>query len=256
MKKLQIIFFLALSVTVCAQKQVTVEDFTTQNTFNQKSVSGINWMKDGKFYSTIESNKIVKYDITSGKAVETIFDGATATPKLEIRSYSFSEDEKKILLLTNYEGIYRRSFRADYFVYDVATKAIHKLSENGKQSYASLSADNSKIAFVRGNNLFITNLADWSEVQVTNDGKFNSIINGTTDWVHEEELGFVQAFQWSPDGKKLAYYLFDESLVREYTLQKWNKGQLYPELYTYKYPKAGEANSTVEIWIYDVASKE
>src|SRR5688572_6732162 len=169
MKKLSIIFFLALSVTVCAQKQVTIEDFTTENTFNQKSISGINWMKDGKFYSTLESNKIVKYNMTSGQAVETIFDGATATPKVDIRSYSFSEDEKKILLLTNYEGIYRRSFRADYFVYDVASKAIHKLSEKGKQSYASLSADNSKIAFVRDNNLFYVNLTDWSEVQITDD---------------------------------------------------------------------------------------
>jgi len=256
MKKLSFIFLLAFSVTVCAQKQITIEDFTTKNTFNQKSVGGINWMKDGKFYSTLESNKIVKYDITTGKAVETIFDGTVQNPKVDVRSYSFSEDEKKVLLLTNYEGIYRRSFRADYFVYDIPTKAIHKLSEKGKQSYAVLSADNSKIAFVRDNNIFYVNLADWSEIQLTDDGKFNSIINGTTDWVHEEELGFVQAFQWSPDGKKLAYYRFDESNVKEYTLQKWNKGQLYPELYTYKYPKAGEANSTVEIWFYDVASKQ
>lgn len=257
MKKLIVLILVgSIGITASAQKQITVDDFTTKPTFVQKSVRGINWMDDGKFYSTQEANKIVKYDITTGKPVETILDGAALNPKIEIQGYSFSDNEGKILLQTDFANIYRRSFTAEYFVYDLATKNVRKLSTGGKQSYATFSPDGSKVAFVRGNNLFYVNLSDWSEIQVTDDGKFNHIINGSTDWVYEEELSFAQAFQWSSDGKKLAYYRFDESGVKEYTLQKWNKGQLYPELYTYKYPKAGEANSVVEIWVYDVASKQ
>ncbi|HEY3404085.1 MAG TPA: S9 family peptidase [Ohtaekwangia sp.] len=256
MKFILTLLFCAMAWCCAAQKQITIEDFTTKPTFVQKTVRGINWMNDGKFYSTQEGNKIVKYNITTGQAVETILDGASLNPQIEIQGYTFSSDEKKILIQTEFANIYRRSFTAEYFVYDLATKTIHKLSQGGKQSYATFSSDGSKVAFTRANNLFYVTLGDWSEVQVTDDGKFNHIINGSTDWVYEEELTFAQAFQWSPDGKKLAYYRFDESQVKEYTLQKWNKGQLYPELYTYKYPKAGEANSVVDIWFYDLSSKQ
>ncbi|SKC75589.1 S9 family peptidase [Ohtaekwangia koreensis] len=255
MNKLLIAVFFAFSITGYAQKQITVEDFTTKNTFSQKTVRGINWMKDGKFYSTLENNKVVKYNITSGKPVETLVDGSTLNPKIEIQDYLFSGDEKKLLLSTNFQSIYRRSFTADYFVYDIATKSVKALSSKDKQSYAAFSGDGSKVAFVRENNLFYVTLADMQEVQVSTDGKFNHIINGTTDWVYEEEFSFVDGFYWSPDGKKLAYYRFDESAVREYNLQRWGK-TLYPTDYRFKYPKAGEANSTVEIWFYDLASKQ
>ncbi len=255
MNKLLIAVFFAFSIAGYAQKQITVEDFTTKNTFSQKTVRGINWMKDGKFYSTLENNKVVKYNITTGKPVETLVDGSTLNPKIEIQDYLFSGDEKKLLLSTNFQSIYRRSFTADYFVYDIATKSVKALSSKGKQSYAAFSGDGSKVAFVRENNLFYVTLADMQEVQVSTDGKFNHIINGTTDWVYEEEFSFVDGFYWSPDGKKLAYYRFDESAVREYNLQRWGK-TLYPTDYRFKYPKAGETNSTVEIWFYDLASKQ
>jgi dipeptidyl-peptidase-4 len=254
MKNLSFILVFISAVSAVAQKAITVDDFTTKNTFVQKSVRGINWMKDGKFYSTQEGNKVVKYNVTTGQAVETILDGDALTPKLEVQGYTFSEDEKRILIQTNFANIYRRSFTADYWVYDVASKSIHKLSENGKQSYATFSPDGTRVAFARANNLFYVSLNDWKEVQVTQDGKSNSIINGSTDWVYEEELSFAKAFEWSANGKKLAFYRFDETQVREYILQKWNKGQLYPDNYKYKYPKAGEANSVVEIWIHDLES--
>jgi Dipeptidyl aminopeptidases/acylaminoacyl-peptidases len=255
MKKLLIVAFSVLLSAAYAQKAISIEDFTTQNTFAQRSVSGINWMNDGKFYTSISENKIWKYDITTGQTAETLVDGTALSPKINIQDYTFSKDEKRILLLTEFESIYRRSFKAEYYIYDLATKSLTKLSKNGKQQYAEFSADASKVAFARGNNLFFVNLSDMSEVQVTSDGKFNSIINGSTDWVYEEEYGFAQAFAWSPDGARLAYYRFDESNVREYNMQKWNKGQLYPDDYRFKYPKAGEANSVVEIWFYDVNAK-
>ena len=255
MNKLLTAVFFALCITGYAQKQITVEDFTTKNTFPQKTVRGINWMKDGKFYSTLENNKVVKYNITTGQPVATLVDGSTLNPKIDIQDYSFSGDEKKLLLTTDFQNIYRRSFTANYFIYDLASKSVKPLSANGKQSYAAFSADGSKVAFVRENNLFYVTLSDMKEVQVTDDGKFNHIINGTTDWVYEEEFSFVDGFYWSPDGKKLAYYRFDESAVREYNLQRWGK-TLYPTDYRFKYPKAGEANSTVEIWIYNLDSKQ
>ena len=255
MNKLLTAVFFALCITGYAQKQITVEDFTTKNTFPQKTVRGINWMKDGKFYSTLENNKVVKYNITTGQPVATLVDGSTLNPKIDIQDYSFSGDGKKLLLTTDFQSIYRRSFTANYFIYDLASKSVKPLSANGKQSYAAFSADGSKVAFVRENNLFYVTLSDMKEVQVTDDGKFNHIINGTTDWVYEEEFSFVDGFYWSPDGKKLAYYRFDESAVREYNLQRWGK-TLYPTDYRFKYPKAGEANSTVEIWIYNLDSKQ
>lgn len=249
-----LVFLLFASLTVFAQKQITMEDVTMRPTFAQRSVRGINWMKDGKFYTSQAGNKIIKYNVTTGQEVETVLDGDALS--IQISDYSFNDDESKIMIDTQHESIYRRSFKSEYFIYDVATKSLKKLSNGGKQSYATFSPASDKVAFVRDNNLFYVNLADGSEVQVTDDGKFNHIINGSTDWVYEEELSFAQAFYWSPDGKKIAYYRFDESNVKEYNMQKWNKGALYPEDYRYKYPKAGEDNSVVEIWIYDVSSKQ
>jgi len=256
MKKLIFLMTLLSSVSMMAQKQITIEDFTTKNTFAQKSVNGINWMNDGKFYTSITDNKIIKYDIALGQPVETIVDGNELSEKITIDSYQMSADEKKLLLTTHFENIYRRSFKADYYIYDIASKSLRKLSEGGKQSYANFSPDGSKVAFTRDNNLFYTTVSDLKEVQLTSDGKFNFIINGSTDWVYEEELGFAQAFYWSPDSKKIAFYRFDESKVKEYNMQKWNKGELYPEDYKFKYPKAGEDNSVIEIWMLDLASNQ
>ncbi len=256
MKKFLLFALLLVTTATIAQKQITVEDFTMRPTFGTRSVSGINWMKDGKFYSSLQNNKVVKYNITTGEAVETLVDGSLLSPAIDIDDYSFSADEKQILLSTGFEPIYRWSFRADYYIYDLSTKTIKKLSANGKQSYASFSPDGSKVAFVRGNNLFYVSLSDMREIQVTNDGKFNEIINGSTDWVYEEEFGFTTAFFWSPDNNKLAYYRFDESKVKEYNMQKWNQGALYPQDYKFKYPKAGEVNSAIEIYVYDLASQQ
>ena len=257
MNKLRILFsFYILTIaTVFGQTQISVDDFTTENTFDEKEVTGINWMNDGKFYTALVDNKVVKYDITTGLAVQTLVDGAALQPEIVIDDYSFSLDESMVLLETQKQSIYRRSFVAVYFVYDLKAGKMEPISSQGVQSYATFSPDGTKVAFVRNNNLFYVTLNGMQEQQVTNDGQFNSIINGTTDWVYEEEFSFVVGFEWSPDGTKLAYFRFDESDVKEYNLQYW-AGLLYPYDYRYKYPKAGEKNSTVSIWIYDLASKK
>lgn len=256
MKKLIFLFTFLSSLSMMAQKQITIEDFTTKNTFAQKSVNGINWMNDGKFYTSLSENKVIKYDITQGQAVETIVDGDQLSEKITIDAYQLSGDEKKLLLMTHFENIYRRSFKAHYYLYDIVSKSLQKLTSGNKQSYATFSPDGSKIGFTRDNNLFYLAVADLKEIQVTTDGKFNHIINGSTDWVYEEELGFAQAFYWSPDSKKIAFYRFDESNVKEYNMQKWNQGALYPEDYKFKYPKAGEDNSVVEIWVLDLTTNK
>jgi len=235
-----------------SQKKIKVEQ-VTDGSFYQESVRSLNWMNDGQFYSALERNKIKKYSVLSGEEVETIVDGSTLN--LSIRLYSFSDDESMVLIMTDRQSIYRRSYTAVFYLYDRGSKQVKKLSE-GRQSYATISPDNSKVAFTRDNNLFYVDIATGEEVAVTTDGKFNHIINGSSDWVYEEELYITKAFDWSPDSKRIAYYRFDESNVREYNMQVWNDGALYPEDYRYKYPKAGEANAVVEIYSYEISSRK
>jgi len=256
MRYILLLVSVLVSAPLFSQKEITVADIYQKGTFQQQSVWGIRWMNDGQYYSAREGNDILKYDITTGESVETILDGSALEPSINFQSYSFSDDETKLLLLTERESIYRRSYTAEYYIYDLESNELTKLSENGKQAYATFSPDNSKVAFVRDNNLFYTNLDDMSEVQVTDDGKFNKLIHGSTDWVYEEELSMTRAFEWSGDGEQLFYLTFDESGVREYNMQKWNQGQLYPEDYKFKYPKAGEDNSVVTATLYTLSSKD
>lgn len=236
----------------CFSQKIEVRNIT-DGTFRQQSVMNLNWMNDGQYYSALSQNKIIRYSVGSGEAVETIVDGNDLN--LFIESYSFSDDESFVLLMTDRQAIYRRSYTAVFYLYNRNTKEARLLA-NGRQSYATISPDNSKVAFTRNNNLYYTDVASGTETAVTSDGKLNAIINGSTDWVYEEELYLTRAFAWSPESKKLAYYRFDESGVREYNMQVWNNGALYPEDYRYKYPKAGEANSLVEIHIFNLESQK
>jgi len=245
-----------VTFSVIAQQKITFDAIFRQGIFHQKSIYGVNWMKTGSFYSSQEGNDIVKYDVQTGQKVETILKGSDLSPQIQFDGYSFSADEQKILLTTETESIYRYSFKAFYYVYDLKTKKLTKISQGGKQSYATFSPSGSQVAFVRDNNLFLVNLKDNSEQQLTSDGKFNHIINGSTDWVYEEEFGFAPAFFWSPDGSKIAFYTFDESKVPEYNMQVWDDSKLYPIDYRFKYPKAGETNSTVKISVYHLADNK
>ena len=243
------------SLSVVAQKKnVSLDEVWSKFAFSQKQVRSINWMKDGSFYSALENGRIVKHQVTDGAAVETLFDEGVSVEnlgqKITIADYTLSSNEQKILIETDPEQIYRRSSRAENFVYDIKSKKLVKLSAGGKQSFATFSPDGTKIAFVRQNNLFMVDLNTMAERQITTDGKWNNIINGMCDWVYEEEFSFAKAFFWSPDSRKIAFYTFDESKVPEYNMQMW--GKLYPTDYRYKYPKAGEPNSAVSISVYNL----
>ena len=250
--KLLLLLALFVAQAGYAQETFSLEDAIQNNLFGQRSVSQVNWMKDGRYYSVLENNNIVKYDITTGTPVETIVEGASLDPQVTIQGYEFSSDESKILLRTNTSRIYRYSYTADYFVYDVVGKTVNALSTQGQESYATFSPAADKVAFVRRNNLFVVTLADQRVDQITDDGARNSIINGTTDWVYEEEFGFVKGFFWSPNGDKLAFYTFDESRVKEYNMQVWSAQPTYPYDYRFKYPKAGEQNSIVKVSIVNL----
>ena len=239
------------------KKNFELADIYERSTFRVKGVRGMNPMKDGTTYGTIENGEFNIYSYKTGKKVNTLFSFSELIPEgdtLPIRAYDFqlSEDESKALFVTNVNYIYRHSFTADYFVYDFATKSLKPLSPNGGQRLATFSPDASKIAFMRDNNLYITDLTTWEETQFTEDGLYNHIINGAPDWVYEEEFGFAQGFFWSPDSKKIAYYKFDESKVREFEMEEF--GGLYPDWYSFKYPKAGEDNSIVSVMVYNVES--
>lgn len=250
LKSIFVFLLFGCGVSLLGQEMIQQSNLS-DGTFRAKSVQRLNWMNEGQFYSALKDNKVVKYDVRTGEKIEVLADGDALS--IDIDDYSFSEDERVILLMTDRQSVFRRSYTAIFYIYSLGTKTLSKLSE-GRQAYATLSPDNLKVAFTRDNNLFYVDLINNKEIQVTDDGKRNSIINGSTDWVYEEELSLTKAFDWSPDSKNLAYYRMDESAVREYNMQVWNEGSLYPEDYRYKYPKAGEANSTVEIIIYQVES--
>ena len=169
---------------------------------------------------------------------------------MQFKDTNSAPTKSLVILKANQERIYRRSSQQSCFVVNLETKKVSKIHEGKKIINPTLSPDGLHIAFVYENNIFFTELATGKEVQVTTDGKFNEIINGLTDWVYEEEFAFVDALKWSPDGKKIGFYRFDESHVKMWTMPLY--GSLYPNIYTYKYPKAGEANSDVSIHIYDI----
>lgn len=254
-----LIGFLQTPIIFSQNNQISLNDIWRSRKFFPERITEIRSMNDGLHYTVLEKNTIIRYQYKDGKSNGVILDANNLlnnqNEKLVIQDYAFSKDESKILLTTSSEAIYRHSFVADYYVYDLNGKKLQQLSANGKQGLADFSPDGNKIAFVRNNNIFIKDLLDFSEQQITFDGEFNKIINGAPDWVYEEEFSFSKGFFWSPDAKKIAYYKFDESHVKEYSMFYY-RGAEYPEIYTYKYPKAGEANSYVDIFVYNLETKK
>ncbi len=257
MKKFLFLILITLSFNFVSsqEKKITLEDLWQRYTFFPSGVYGLRSMNDGETYTVFEKRKdIIKFSYKSGELLDTIFKVSDFNLK-NISDYEFSKDENKILLTTDVAQIYRHSFSADYFIFDRKKNKLELLSKNGKQQLATFSPDGTKISFVRDNNLFIKDLETNEETQITKDGKHNEIINGAPDWVYEEEFAFSKAFDWSEDGKKLAFYRFDESNVKEFKMMTYNEG-LYPEWYKFKYPKAGEDNSVVSIFVYNLETKK
>ena len=241
--------------------QITLEKIWKEYNYYPKYVSGLSSMKDGLHYTTLDRSadglSIVKYEYSSGNAVSTLIAAASLLYEdmvLKIDDYSFSADEKKMLIATDQESIYRHSTKANYFIFDLESKKLQKLADGEKQMYATFSPAADKVAFVRDNNLFYVDLKNMQETAITKDGEKNKIINGASDWVYEEELVLVKAFEWSNDGSQIAYYKFDESNVKQYNMAIY--GSLYPTDYEFKYPKAGEENSKVSIHVYHLNNQK
>ena len=246
------------STNVFSQNQkpdYTIQDIWQRYSFYPRTVYGIRSMNDGEHYTTLENNKIKQFKYKNGKWVKDIFAFTQVpdTKAFSIDDYFFNKDETKILFSAETEPIYRHSFRAKFYLFDIKTKTLTNLSEKGKQQLMSFSPDGQKIAFVRDNNLYYIDLKTQKEVAITSDGEKNKIINGAPDWVYEEEFSFSKAFEWSPNSENIAFMRFDESKVKEYNMSIYN--DLYPQQYTFKYPKAGEENSKVSVLIYNLNLK-
>lgn len=218
--------------TLAQNGQITLEDIYKKGTFRGEQVPGFASEDNGSLFDAKE----IKDE--TGKVINS-------------SEYEVSADKKRILFFNGREPIYRRSSKSTVYVYDVATKKAMPLNK-GKVLHPTFSPDGKKVAYVFDNNLYLYDVASGKTTAVTTDGKWNKIINGNSDWVYEEEFSFSKAFQWSPDGAYLAYYKFDESRVKEYSFTFYNDE--HNREYTYKYPKAGDSNSTVTIHMYNVAT--
>lgn len=242
-------------------KELTLKEIWASPTFRPEYIFGIASMKDGIHYSTLSTDegglKIEKHGYaTSQKVADILVASEVKLPNgavLEFDDYVFNEDESMILVATESEPIYRYSTRSRYVVVDLKTKKATYLSA-GKQQYAGFSPNGKHVAFVKENNLYIKDLNTEKETQVTTDGQSNNIINGASDWVYEEEFALKEAFFWSPDNSKVAFLRFDESKVKEFSMNTY--GELYPGVYKFKYPKAGEDNSSVSLKVYDLPTNK
>jgi len=244
--------------TYAQKKSITLEDVWTKGTFSSKGVAGFNSLNDERYFCNLDDKQnLLRFEFASGNIVDTIFkkteliSSADQKP-ISFYSFEFSTDESKILIPTQTEHIYRHSSKSVFYVFDLNTRKLSKPVAD-KIMYATFSPDGKKIAYVKENNLYYFDLKRGVEEKVTTDGAINNIINGATDWVYEEEFGISKAFFWSPNSDKIAFYRFNESKVKEFEMTMY--GKLYPEQSKFKYPKAGEANSVVNIFVYDVASQ-
>ena len=251
-------FIIAFHSSLFAQQNITVEEIYT-GAFRAKGMDELQALKNTNQYTVLNFDRGTKsfqidvYDFATLNKLNTLLD-TKSQPLLKdgIDSYTFSPSEQQILLAANSTPIFRHSFTADYYLYDLASKKVVKLFDFPVQE-PTFSPDGQQLAYAKDNNLFVYNVSTKSTTQLTSDGRKNAIINGITDWVYEEEFAFVRAFDWSKDSKKLAYIKFDESQVPEFSMSVFQK-DLYPTTETFKYPKAGEKNSDVSLHVVDVAS--
>jgi dipeptidyl-peptidase-4 len=239
------------------EKQITLEEIW-DGTFSQEGLKSLESLNNGTEYIVLNQDKrnatssIDVYDYKSGEKKASLLNSADLEEISKFQGYELSANEAKILLGTQMDQIYRHSSKGIFYVYDIASKSLQKLSENKIQE-PTFSPDASMVAYVFDNNLYIKTLATGEEIQITADGKKNEIINGVTDWVYEEEFAFVRAFDWNKTGTKIAYLRFDETNVPEFSMSIYGE-DLYPKTSTFKYPKAGEENSVVSLQIYDLKS--
>lgn len=262
---LTITALLMFVATMSAGGKLTLPDITSGK-FAAKTVNGINPIEGTDTYARIsqDGERVICCSFKTGKELSVLFDVKnTMGCKIDgFDDYVLSPDGKRMLIQTKTERIYRRSFKADFYIYNIESRRLDRLSDGDKQQIPTWSPDGQQVAFVRGGNIFLVKLLyDNAEIQVTKDGKFNEVINGLPDWVNEEEFGFNSALTFNADGTMICWLRYDESKVKTYSLEMY-KGMkpakeeydTYPGFYSYKYPKAGEDNSTVSAWSYDIKS--
>ncbi len=254
-----LLVFSASSTLTAQQRNILLEEIWN-GTFRTQGLDVLHPMNNGKEYAVLNYDRETKastvdvYDYKSGEKVKTLLNSKDLKGIDHLISYEFNKDESKILFTTQLEQIYRHSSLGTYYVYDIKSKDFKLVSTNKIQE-PTFSNDGNKIAYGFENNLYIKNLNSGETTQITADGKKNTIINGIADWVYEEEFSFVRAFEWSQNGDKIAYIKFDETEVPQFNMDVYGD-ELYPSAETFKYPKAGEANSKVSLHLYDLASKK
>ena len=211
------------------------------------AIYGVRSMADGEHFTIIKGKQIVRCSYADRADSLVLFEG-----DFKIANYAFSADEKQILLTDakSVKPIYRHSATADYYLADVGGKP-RKVLEQVRD--VEFSADGRHLVYAQGNNLHLYDIASAKSKAVTSDGEWNKVINGTSDWVYEEEYGFTKGYAISPDGAKIAYLRFDESRVPTFEMMRYDD-KLYNKAYSFKYPKAGDVNSVVTLHLYDVAS--
>ena len=250
-----------------AGEKLTLEEITS-GVFRQDYMQAVRPMADGETYSQIsdDGKQVVTYSFRTGKLVSVLFDAATARGAQigSVDNYIMSPDGKRMLIQTQTESIYRHSFTAVFYIYDIRNNKLVPLSDGGPQQTPVFSPDGNQIAFVRQNNIYLVKLLyDNAESQVTKDGKWNEVINGIPDWVYEEEFSTNSSMVFSADSKQIVWIRYDESAVKQYSMQLF-KGLAperkefaeYPGDYTYKYPVPGQVNSKVSVLSYDIQSHQ
>lgn len=259
MKRILYTILLAISLTATGADSLRTLRFSDIDggKFRVRGITALRSMADGEHFTAItaEGQAIVKYRYADGAAVDTVINMRRVKPSFRISDYAFSKDEKLIMLPSQVDAIFRHSRLAYNWIYDCTTGKMTPLSSGGKQQAATFSPDGTKAAFVRERNLFVVDLPTLKEQKATIDGVDGEVINGVCDWVYEEEYGFERAYEWSGASDAIAYYRFDESRVKNYPMPVYG-GKLYPDNVTFKYPKAGEDNSVVQIKVYRVATGE
>jgi dipeptidyl-peptidase 4 len=255
MNIIQKIFLLVIftSFSGIGQQKLTLEEIWSW-AFKAEEMKELESLKNTNQYTVLNSNRngitIDLFDFATLNKVSTIIDSRSFSELQGIDSYVFSKDEKKILIANNSDKIFRHSFAADYFIYDIVSKRLTKIADYKIQE-PTFSPDGNKVAFSKENNLYVYDLSTKKTTQITNDGKINAIKSGITDWVYEEEFAFVRAFDWNGSSDKIAFIRFDETEVSEFSMNVYGN-ELYPVTQKFKYPKAGEKNATVSLHVYDV----
>lgn len=255
-----ILFLLLITCTLFTysqQRHIELTDIWASGTFYPKTISGFVNMNDGKTYCVQETEGNVGvinvYNYTTGEKVNQIFNAKTDLGiEANFSSYSFNENQDIVLLYFLTNQIYRHSSEGQFVVYDLKKKNSVYTQKDAVR-YPTMNPQGDHVAYVQDNNLYILNLTSGKEKQITKDGKYNEIINGAVDWVYEEEFSMDRGFEWNADGSKVAFYKFDESAVKQWQMTTY--GNLYPDHYKFKYPKAGENNSVVRLFITDTKGK-